>query len=412
LTACLSERYTDLTRAVERLKLISAHDALVFLKNSVSAPKLLHILRAAYSVDHKLLRKLDDQLRAAICSICNVSLTDDQWLQASLPVRNGSLGLRRVSSLASSAFLASAAGTRQLQDQILHRVSQANEIFDSCLLTRVNNGTQPPVDSVIHIERAWDKVIVDAEFSDLLSRYSEPYHRARLLAAAATHSGDWLHTLPISACGLHLEDNAIRVAVSLRLGCAICEAHPCPCGATVDPLGQHAFTCKKNSGRVQRHAWLNDLIHRALIRAEVPAVKEPRDLSRNDGKRPDGLTLVQWQSGHSATWDVTVVHTLAASYVSQSAAQTASAATAASERKSAKYSSLLSSHIFCPVAIETLGPLADEAQHFLTETGRRAMQCTADPREAAFLYQRISVAIQCFNAVCLADSLTISESPS
>ena len=72
---------------------------------------------------------------------------------------------------------------------------------------------QPPVNSDIHKQRTWDKVIVDAEFNDLLSRYSEPYHRARLLAAAAPHSGDWLHTLPISACGLHLEDNAIRVAV-------------------------------------------------------------------------------------------------------------------------------------------------------------------------------------------------------
>jgi len=92
--------------------------------------------------------------------------------------------------------------------------------------------------------------------------------------------------------------------------------------------------------------------------------------------------------------------------MSQSVAQAASAATAASERNSAKDSSLLSSHIFCPVAIETLGSLADEAQHFLTETGRRAMQCTADPREAAFLYQRISVTVQRFNAVCLANSLT------
>ena len=60
--------------------------------------------------------------------------------------------------------------------------------------------------------------------------------RARLPAAAAPHRGDWLHTLPISACGLHLEDSAIRVAVGLRLGCAIFETHPCPCGATVDPL--------------------------------------------------------------------------------------------------------------------------------------------------------------------------------
>ena len=37
---------------------------------------------------------------------------------------------------------------------------------------------------------------------------------------------------------------------------------------------------------------------------------------------------------------------------------------------------------------------------------------TADPREGMFLYQRISVAIQRFNAVCLTNSLTVSESPS
>ena len=61
-----------------------------------------------------------------------MSLTVDQWLQASLQVRNGGLGLRPVSSLASSAFLASAAGTSELQDHILHRVSLVND--DSCLL--------------------------------------------------------------------------------------------------------------------------------------------------------------------------------------------------------------------------------------------------------------------------------------
>ena len=54
-------------------------------------------------------------------------------------------------------------------------------------------------------------------------------------------------------------------------------------------------------------------------------------------------------------------HTLAASYVSQSAIQTGSAATAASERKTANYSNLSSSHVFYPVAVETLGALADDA---------------------------------------------------
>ena len=66
----------------------------------------------------------------------------------------------------------------------------------------------------------------------------------------------------------------------------------------------------KNAGRVQRHAWLNDLIHHALIRAEIPPVREPSVLSRDDGKRPDGLTLVAWHSGRSATWDVTVIQSI------------------------------------------------------------------------------------------------------
>jgi len=101
-----------------------------------------------------------------------------------------------------------------------------------------------------------------------------------------------------------------------------------------------------------------------------------------------------------------------ASYVSQNAIQAGSAATAASERKTAKYSNLSSSHVFYPVAVETLGALADDALVFLAEIGRKARLCTADLRETTFLYQRISVAIQRFNPVCLANSLTVSESTS
>ena len=64
------------------------------------------------------------------------------------------------------------------------------------------------------------------------------------------------------------------------------------------------------------------------------------------------------------------------------------------------------------MAVETLGPLSDEAHSLIAEIGRRATLCTADPRETTFLYQRISVAIQRFNAVRLANTFTVSESPS
>ena len=103
---------------------------------------------------------------------------------------------------------------------------------------------------------------------------------------------------------------------------------------------------------------------------------------------------------------------MATSYILQSAVDAGSAAAAASERKSAKYSNLSFNHVFYPVAIETLGVLADEAHEFITDIGRRASQCTANPRETTFLYQRISTAIQRFNAVCLSNTFSISESPS
>jgi len=53
MTVCLAAHYAVLARAVERLKLVSAHDALFLLKNSLIAPRLLHTLRLACSVDQK-----------------------------------------------------------------------------------------------------------------------------------------------------------------------------------------------------------------------------------------------------------------------------------------------------------------------------------------------------------------------
>ena len=53
--------------------------------------------------------------------------------------------------------------------------------------------------------------------------------------------------------------------------------------------------------------------------------------------------------------------------------------------------------------VETLGVTAQE---FLTQITRRLTEVTTDLRETAFLFQRSSVAVQRFNAACLADTLT------
>ena len=227
---------------------------------------------------------------------------------------------------------------------------------------------------------------------------------ASFLAASAPHSGDWLLALPIANCGLKLTDDAVRVAVALRLGCTVCEAHTCRCGAMADAQGLHSLTCKQAPSKIVRHNAINDVIVRAFSSAGVPASKEPTGLTRRDGKRPDGLTLIPWQSGKSVTWDVTVVSTRAQSYLHASSHSAGGAAELAVARKEAKYSSLPQSYTFEAIAFETLGPIASSSRNFLGDLGRRLSSASGDARETSFLFQRLSVVIQRFNSVLIKES--------
>jgi hypothetical protein len=64
-----------------------------------------------------------------------------------------------------------------------------------------------------------------------------------------------------------------------------------------------------------RHTEINSIINRSLTSIHVNSTLEPNGLSRDDGKRPDGMTLVPWIKGQPLVWDVTVVDTLAEYYV-------------------------------------------------------------------------------------------------
>ena len=123
----LQETISDLDRAIDRLSLLEAHDALCLLKNSIAMPKLLYILRTSPCFDNPLLASFDDALRRGLSLVLNVELTDKQWSQATLPVQMGGLGVRNACMLASSAFLFSAAATLPLQDAILSGSTQGIE---------------------------------------------------------------------------------------------------------------------------------------------------------------------------------------------------------------------------------------------------------------------------------------------
>ena len=98
------------------------------------------------------------------------------------------------------------------------------------------------------------------------------------------------------------------------------------------------------------------------------------------------------------TWDVTVaVWSLAESYLASTSTIAGAAAEGAASRKDLKYQSLASTHTFIPLVFETLGPINTKGISFLNELGHRLSARTSEPRETAFLFQRISIAVQRFN---------------
>ena len=124
--------------------------------------------------------------------------------------------------------------------------------------------------------------------------------------------------------------------MGLRLGVNLCEPNQWPCGKLDDARGTHGLSRKSGTAKAIRHHQLNDIVRRAFLRANIPSVMEPTGLSRGDGMRPDGMTLIPWQSGKNVTWDVTVTDIIVDSYlhISKAGADSAAEGGRAAERRS------------------------------------------------------------------------------
>ena len=165
----------------------------------------------------------------------------------------------------------------------------------------------------------------------------------------------------------------------------------------VDQLGTHGLSCKRSEGRHHHHlhSAVNDILHRALRSAQVPArLVSPAQT----GKRPDGVTLVPWRRGKPLVWDATCPDTLAFSYRANATTGAGEVAAMAEQKKLIKYDSLAPNYDIAPVAIESLGAIGPLSRALL---GRRIKESTGEARAHEYLVQRLAVAVQQRNAVSI-----------
>ena len=402
LTEMLSDSLEKVKTICERLALMDIHPALRVLRCSTSSPKFLHFLRTSPTfLQNNVLIEIDNFYRRTLEKITNNKLNDRSWTQASLPLASAGLGIRKLVDLAKPAYFSSVHQSMELSNRILEKsgLSTLNARFTELVDQYPSELTPVSIESKMS-QNSWDSLRVEAIYSQMLLS-SEPIERARLIASSTKPSSKWLQAVPSHQLGLLLNNDAARIAVALRLGNDICEEHTCVCGETVHRNGLHGLSCNKTKGKYIRHTDMNKLFGMAFTSAGFPVDLEPYGLSRRNGKRPDGLTSYPWSNGKSLTWDVTVVDTMAASYLNLTSIKSGAAADQAERAKHNEYIDIKNQYHFTPLAFETFGSIGPETQVFLKKLGKLMKKNTGESRSLDFLLQRLSIAIQRGNAISI-----------
>ena len=155
-----------------------AHDVLTLLRHSFLIPKLLYVLRISPAFLSPLLASWDLLLLSIVSKITNINIYPDDpcWLQATLPVRSGGLGLRRASHLAPTAFMGSADGAHSLMLDLLpfHLSATSYEERKLALSTwKQDLPPETPVPTTPSNQKVWDRPKIDCLVDSILTLSSD-----------------------------------------------------------------------------------------------------------------------------------------------------------------------------------------------------------------------------------------------
>lgn len=114
--------------------------------------------------------------------------------------------------------------------------------------------------------------------------------------------------------------------------------------------------------------------------AGFPNILQPSGIVRDDGKRPDAMTIIPWGHEKSFLWDFM-------------------------RFKHNHYGRFKENYLFTPAAFETLGCMGPETKKFIDKLGSLMKATSGESRSADYLVQKISIAIHRDNSACILGTL-------
>ncbi|KAJ9436191.1 hypothetical protein DIPPA_05431, partial [Diplonema papillatum] len=290
-----------LDRAEKRARAIASlpdpHTALALLNSCAGFVCVVSLMRATGPVaDYG---RVDAFMRRALARTLGAELGDTEWVQASLPLRLGGLGMH---SCADSAAVAGVAATLEgikglplltrapgggplqitlTQDSVCAaslacpRLALFPEV-----LTEVRDSLQAGAAGAPRKQKEWSGKISGARQAGLLR---DPLvgvrGQARIRSCAAKHASTWLYGAHNAPDDLWMSPAELTVAVRLRLGMQLApQARECRlCGAAeADRFGDHSLTCLNAGLRTRAHTALRNEVGALAREALLCPVLEDR----------------------------------------------------------------------------------------------------------------------------------------
>ena len=369
------------------------------LRSCLGVCKLNHLLQTIPpgSVDSEL-QRFDDNLRRSLSSICNASISDQSWLQATLPSSFGGLGLRGALRASLAAFLGSCVSSFTLCSDLLSTYCGASisissipgkDIATSCL-SALLSGTpvlEVPASQFSKAQRLY-QFQLDTYQSNLLLSSCSLRDQARI-RAISSHScaSAWLRAIPSVPLGLTMSRQEFVCSLWYWLGIpvfAATDSTRCSCGTVVDCFGDHLLSCGHGPMRIRRHDALCDVIYHALLQDNSGCRREQRCGSGRD--RPGDVYHPDFLFGKPAYFDVTVRNPLQNSLLSQSAVTAGVAASRGEMEKDAHHEEAVlgAGGIFIPLAVESLGLWSPASLNTLRDIAVRATNRSGASATVAF----------------------------
>ena len=294
---------------------------LLLARASLGVCRVTHLMRGV--LGRCLTQGLDtvDQLcRSTLERIVGGALDADAWIQASLPLRMGGLGMTHSKSMAGAAFTASALGfasrahslglpmeaavpTEDLREAVASLPQRGAAVAD---LRQAVAATGPVLvkDPKAMSQRFWGEAVHLCN-QEKLRMNSTARSLARLNELKTPIAASWLTPPPAKSLGLSFEAAEFRLLLKWRLGLPILpQPSICPrCGDLADIYGDHAMTCVRAS-HVARHEGVIDALARVVA---MSGGKVQRNVAVAGRLRPADLLISAWGPQQMAV-DGTVRH--------------------------------------------------------------------------------------------------------